>query len=149
MTNARTAVTESSEIDRDAFACPSAPCVEGASVLGVMTESSRLAYVQPAPRVDSAFAERARERGRPEARYRFTLPCAEAACPQWTGTRCAVADELVHAPTGGGNGPLPRCTIRRTCRWFAQHGADACAICPTVVADVGGVTTYQSERRLP
>ena len=42
------------------------------------------------------------------------------------------------------SGRLPRCAIRRTCRWFAQRGADACAVCPRVVADIGGTETYSS-----
>jgi hypothetical protein len=39
---------------------------------------------------------------------------------------------------------LPRCAIRSSCRWFAQRGAEACAVCPLVVADIGGTETYSS-----
>ena len=42
------------------------------------------------------------------------------------------------------SGRLPHCAIRRDCRWFAQRGADACAVCPRVVADIGGAETYSS-----
>ncbi len=38
------------------------------------------------------------------------------------------------------------CAIRRSCRWFAQGGAAACAVCPEIVADTGGTATYQSTR---
>jgi|NGEPerStandDraft_6_1074524.scaffolds.fasta_scaffold51248_2 hypothetical protein len=133
------------ESDRgDVKACPSALCVEGALLLGVMTESGRLAYVQPPTRVDAEFVARAHARGRPEARFRFSMPCIEAGCPQWTGDGCGVADKLVEEEPGATSTRLPACTIRRTCRWFAQHGASACAVCPTVVADVGGSETYSS-----
>jgi hypothetical protein len=126
-------------------ACPSGPCVEGALLLGVMTESGRLAYVQPSPRVDAEFVARARARGHPEARFRFSQPCVEAGCPQWTGEGCGVADKLLEEKPGATSAGLPACTIRRSCRWFAQHGADACAICPTVVADIGGTETYSTQ----
>jgi hypothetical protein len=112
-----------------------------------MTESGRLAYVQPPTRVDAAFVGSARALGRPESRFRFSVPCAEGGCPQWNGHGCAVADKLVEEegpsvsaePAG-----LPRCGIRATCRWYFQRGADACAVCPFVVADVGGIETYRS-----
>ena len=51
--------------------CPSAPCVEGALLLGVMTESGHLAYVQPPSHIDGDFVARAQAGGRPEARFRF------------------------------------------------------------------------------
>jgi hypothetical protein len=57
-----------------AKACPSAPCEEGALVLGVMTSSGRLAYVQPPTRVDAAFVARARSIGHPERTFRFFSP---------------------------------------------------------------------------
>jgi hypothetical protein len=28
---------------------------------------------------------------------------------------------------------LPRCSIRRQCRWFQERGRDACAVCPLIV----------------
>ena len=34
--------------------------------------------------------------------------------------------------------PVPRCAIRRTCRWFAQEGAAACHACPFVITDARG-----------
>lgn len=128
--------------------CPSAPCVEGAVLVGVKTESGRLAYVQPPTRIDAAFVARARAMGRPEARFRFSLPCSEAACPQWTGSGCGVVDHVIdEEPAQAVPGRLPTCAIRRTCRWHAQRGADACAVCPLVVADTGGVETYSSTHR--
>jgi hypothetical protein len=123
---------------REVKACPSAPCVEGAL----------LVYVQPPTRVDAEFVARARAKGRPESRFRFSLPCVEAGCPQWTGTGCGVVDHVIEeeaaepAPTR-----LPACAIRRTCRWYDQRGAQACAVCPLVVADTGGTETYRSTMR--
>ncbi|MGW7456870.1 hypothetical protein [Streptomyces sp. NPDC054797] len=132
-------------------ACPSVTCREGASLLGAMTGSGRLAYLPMPVLVDAAFADRLEATGRPESRYRFTGPCSEGACPQWTGTDCAVIDHILddEPPSAGAlreDAPLPACGIRRTCRWFAQRGAAACAVCPTIVADTGGTATYRSAR---
>ena len=128
-------------------ACPSAPCIEGALLVGIKTESG-LAYVQPPTRVDAAFVARAQEMGHPEARFRFSLPCVESACPQWTGRGCGVVDHVIEEEQAGDvDAPLPNCAIRSTCRWFAQRGRAACAVCPRVVADTGGTETYSSALR--
>jgi hypothetical protein len=119
--------------------CPSAPCVDGALLLGVMTPSGRLAYVRPPAKIDAEFTAREQARGRPESRMRFSLPCIESRCRQWTGTSCGLVDRVIDeeqvAPTAQ---KLPACGIRRNCRWYSQRGADACAVCPVVVADCGG-----------
>jgi hypothetical protein len=39
---------------------------------------------------------------------------------------------------------LPACAIRHSCRWYAQRGAAACAVCPQIVADTGGTLTYRA-----
>jgi hypothetical protein len=126
--------------------CPSGLCQDGALLLGVMTSSGRLAYVQPPTRIDAAFVARAKAMGRPEARFRFSAPCIEGRCPQWTGARCAVVDMVLDTPEGvaAPSSTLPACAIRRTCRWYAQRGAAACMACPWIVADTGGVGTYRS-----
>jgi hypothetical protein len=133
--------------DGQAKACPSAPCVEGALLVGVKAESGRLAYVQPPTRVDADFVARAHAKGRPEARFRFSLPCIEGGCPQWTGTGCGVVDHVIdEVGAQQAAARLPACAIRRTCRWYDQRGAEACAVCPLVVADTGGTETYRSTR---
>ena len=130
----------------DTKVCPSAFCHEGALLLGVMTPSGTLSYVQPPTRVDADFVARARALGNPERRFRFSAPCVEAGCPQWTGEGCAVVDKVIEdeQPVELESGRLPFCAIRRDCRWFAQRGAAACAVCPRVVADIGGTETYAS-----
>lgn len=138
-----------------AKSCPSALCQEDALLLGVVTPGGTVAYVQPPTRVGAEFVRQAQALGHPERRFRFSSPCVQAACPQWTGTGCGVIDVVIGSkpaelPTGPAARPagppqsLPACAIRRTCRWFAQHGAAACAVCPAIVADTGGTTTHRS-----
>lgn len=127
-------------------ACPSGPCRKGALLLGVMTEGGTLAYVQPPTRVDAEFVARAKALGRPESRFRFSVPCIEAGCPQWTGEGCAVVEKVLEDESKEATraAKLPQCSIRSTCRWFSQRGAAACSVCPLVVADIGGNETYRS-----
>jgi hypothetical protein len=153
--------------DEEAKTCPSALCEEDALLLGVVGPDGTVAYVQPPTRVSAEFVGRARALGHPERRFRFASRCVEAGCPQWTGRGCGVVDIAIGtaptepAPPGPGaretNGPgsvpgtegLPACVIRRSCRWYAQRGAAACAVCPLVVADTGGTLTYQSAGMTP
>jgi hypothetical protein len=109
-----------------------------------MTTSGRLAYVSSPGTIDADFVTEAKRRGRPESRFRFSGPCVEEACPQWTGCGCGVVDMLVAEETPASDEGLPPCGIRRTCRWFFERGASACAVCPAVVADTGGIGTYTS-----
>jgi hypothetical protein len=126
--------------------CPSRACEEGVALLGVMTPSGRLAYVHPSPIVDSTFVAKARSQGSPERRFRFSGPCVEGQCPQWTGVGCHIADVVVEEDGAREftSSRLPACTIRPSCRWFFQSGAAACAACPTIVADMGGTQTHRT-----
>ena len=123
--------------------CPSVPCREAATLVGFMTGSGQLAYVRPPTPIDAGFAAAARAQGRPESRFRFAGPCVEAGCPQWTGSSCGLIDMLIDEEPPEPR-RLPACAIRPTCRWFAQRGAEACWVCPKIVADVGGADTYQA-----
>jgi hypothetical protein len=137
-----------------AKACPSALCQEDALLLGVVAPGGTVAYIQPPTQVSAGFVSRAQTLGHPERRFRFSSPCLEGACPQWTGSACAVIDLVIgsrpdESPAGNAVpsvAALPACAIRHSCRWFAQRGAAACAVCPEIVADTGGMATDQSTR---
>lgn len=121
---------------QDALICPSARCEDGAVVLGVIVSTGVVGYISPALPVNAEFAERARRAGSHETRFRFALPCQENGCQNWTAGRCGVIeDALVSAGNidelrNRAESDLPRCSIRRSCRWFAQRGPDSCRICP-------------------
>jgi len=122
--------------------CPSGRCEEGAILLGIVGKDGVVGYVRPQMTVDEDFVRKARKGRKPEERFRFSQPCIESGCNHWTGSRCGVIDRalraaeearLAAAPDGG----LPKCTIRSRCRWFAQLGRRACAVCPLVITEVG------------
>lgn len=66
--------------------------------------------------------------------FRFAAPCAKKGCQHFDdhGDSCRLVSKtvqmapiVVHA--------LPRCAIRRECRWWQQEGVAACHRCPQVV----------------
>jgi hypothetical protein len=106
-------------------------------LLGIIGTNGRVGYLTPSTTVDAEFDTMARRAGPPEERFRFASPCVENGCAQWTGTRCGVIDAVLavdelreHAAA-----ELPRCAIRPSCRWFAQSGAAACAVCPLIITE--------------
>jgi hypothetical protein len=119
--------------------CPSARCEPGSIVLGVVTPDGRVGYLRPEVRVDEEFAAAARAGRQPEKRFRFAQPCVEGRCAYWTGSHCGVIENVLGSAEGaaaaGESRPLPRCSIRPRCRWFAERGPRACRACPLVVTE--------------
>lgn len=122
--------------------CPSARCEEGNKLIGIVNAGGEVAYLAPPVEIDADFVRVANEGRSPEARFRFAGHCAESACIQWDGSHCTIVDILLSAEKPLArqmqSGALPRCGIRKTCRWFSQAGPAACAICPYVVTDQAG-----------
>jgi hypothetical protein len=120
------------------YACPSAPAEPGAGLLGVLGPDGRIANLRLLMQVDEEFLQAARAKGAPESRMRFTSPCQTKRCSQWTGHSCGVIERVMEAIADQGL-PSPQalqpCTIRITCRWYAQAGPEACAACALVITD--------------
>lgn len=119
-------------------ACPSAPATPGAGLLGVLGADGRIANLRSLMQVDEGFLQAARAAGAPEARMRFTNPCATKGCSQWTGHSCGVIERVMASMGDAGHAPprpLQPCPIRATCRWYDQAGPEACAACALVITD--------------
>jgi len=120
--------------------CPSAPCDDGAILIGVVLSDGQIAFAAEEAHVDREFVQLARAGRAPEKRFRFASRCMQGGCRQWTGSRCGVIDRVldeVAPPNASPNVPaaLPACAIRDRCRWFDQAGAEACAVCTVVITD--------------
>jgi hypothetical protein len=118
--------------------CPSAPIASGATLLGLVGPDGTVGYLTPSITVDQEFVDAASRGGLPGKRFRFAAQCLESGCAQWTGSRCGLIDTLIAADDLAPDEEperLPRCAIRSSCRWFAQAGSEACAICPIVITD--------------
>lgn len=132
--------------------CPSSRCEDGATLVGVILPSGRVAFSSSRLEVDEEFVSIARAGRSPEKRFRFASACAKSGCRQWSDERCGVIDRLIeqrmpseprapHLQREPLNVPLsdaalPACSIRPECRWFQQAGGEACVICPDVITDM-------------
>ncbi|KGW01575.1 hypothetical protein [Burkholderia pseudomallei] len=116
--------------------CPSAPVESASAVLGAVMESGTVAYISPKIPISSALLDGLRANGVPlENRVRFLGPCLGGQCAQWAGHRCGLIDAIVKEPAvlAPPEAGLPKCGIRSTCRWYAQHASAACMQCPVVI----------------
>lgn len=119
--------------------CPSAPAEPGSVLLGMVVAPGQVAYLSPSIPVTTELLDALTQSGVPiENRMRFAGTCMEHGCIQWSGDsgggRCGLADRAIAALSiASGLADLPKCGIRSTCRWFAQHQAKACAACPEVI----------------
>ena len=128
-----------SEPDGRSATCPSAPPEPGSALLGVVTGPGQVAYINPPiPATEEMLDSFARSGIPIENRMRFSGRCMEHRCVQWAGGpgagRCGLIDHaLVELSITEGAETLPHCSIRATCRWFAQHKRAACAACPEII----------------
>lgn len=91
--------------------------------------------------VDDLFVRVAADGRAPGVRFRFAEPCAGAACAHHDGSICTLVERLAPARAESANGQdLRPCPIRRDCVWFAQAGASACTVCPSVVRTASTTT---------
>ena len=111
-------------------------------IRAVVAAGGRVAFAEGRTTVDREFVGVATSDGRraPERRFRFSSPCAQGGCRQWTGTACGVIDGAMEEARAAGHQPgadreLPACGIRDDCRWFLQAGADACSVCELIVTE--------------
>ncbi len=110
------------------------------TVLGVVQDDGRVAFLPKPPTVDAEFVAHAAQAGSPERRFRFAGACVKGLCTQWTGSACGVIERALEqiatdAADTLDDAPLPACAIRATCRWYRQRAASACRICPLIVTD--------------
>ena len=125
-----------SSTDQSGLTCPSTSVANSTVFLGMITPAGRVAYVTPAIPADVVLDD-LDSTERVESRYRFAGPCVTSSCGFWTGDHCGLGARLVESyeEVGGAQVDLPKCAIRRTCRWFAEQGPAACSPCSYVVTD--------------
>ena len=63
---------------------------------------------------------------------RLAGPCVEERCAHHIDNRCTLGDRVV-AELPPVVQRVPRCSIRRRCRWYAEQGVAACLRCPGIV----------------
>ena len=117
------------------FTCPSAqPDMLQARVIGVVAgtpEEPRIAYLKDEAVIDVAALPDVSPMAVTEV-FRFAARCEEDRCSQYADGRCSLGQRLVDGVDPVVDS-LPSCTIRNTCRWFAEQGRAACLRCPQVI----------------
>jgi hypothetical protein len=117
------------------YSCPSAqPDMVQARAIGLISgepDSPRVAYLKAEAVIDAASIPSLKGLQAVEV-FRFAARCEEGRCAQYDDGRCTLGQRLVDGldPVVSA---LPSCTIRDTCRWFAEQGRAACIRCPQVV----------------
>jgi hypothetical protein len=117
--------------------CPSTSVGNSTVFLGMITPARKVAYVTPQMPLDVVRDTLDDSEGALERRYRFAGPCVTSKCGFWTGEYCGLGAKLVESyqDTGEPQLELPKCAIRRTCRWFAEQGPAACSPCSYVITE--------------
>jgi hypothetical protein len=131
-------MSSSPEPDFDRSMCPSAPAwSEGAEVFGVVLGTAAAPRVQYLDAPVPVTAELLQTLGdsRPGEVLRVRSPCAKSACVHYSGQHCRLGERIVALPHEGDT-RLPACSIRPSCRWFAEQGKRACLRCPELATEV-------------
>jgi hypothetical protein len=122
----------------------------GANLLGVVQPDGRLSYLPPGIGVDAELARLVRQNRPAEVAFRYSARCVESRCLHWRDQRCSALDEVrSHFATLAGTPELPPCGVRSQCRWHAQAGDAACAVCPLLSSDLMAVAEAEPEALAP
>jgi hypothetical protein len=114
--------------------CPSAqPSMPGALVIGVVLgtpEEPSVSYLErPIPVGELEVEVEPELFGRV---FRVAAECAAERCVHFADDACSLG-ERISSEVPPAVAMLPRCGIRRDCRWYAERGGAACHRCPQLV----------------
>lgn len=117
--------------------CPSAqPTQQDARVIGVVLgeiDRPEVAYLER----DVAVTDEdlgALGDVRPTRILRFAARCESSSCGQFKDGACGLG-RAIAALVPSVDAKPPACSIRKTCRWFAENGPPICLRCSRVVTD--------------
>lgn len=117
--------------------CPSSQAaMPEATVLGIVVdtpEGQRLAYLNERVPAQDLLAQVPANLVNRVARV--AARCDEQSCAHFGNGACALATRIVERMQPVTDA-LPPCTIRKSCRWHSQEGAEACYRCPQITTAV-------------
>ncbi len=116
--------------------CPSAPWdAEGGKVFGVVGGTVAAPKVMFLKQLLPPSKELADKLGgvAPEEVYRVAAPCSGSGCAHHNGATqsCSLVGNIVKGVDQAYQ-EYATCTIRASCVWWAQEGAQACVRCPQI-----------------
>ncbi|MBB3034103.1 hypothetical protein [Alteriqipengyuania lutimaris] len=125
--------------DEKVLDCPSAPHQHPeAKLIGVVLEEddgkggaeARVSYLEKDVALPEDFDPESLGVD-PGHALRFSAPCANNGCGQWRDGGCGLGKAIIEQMQ-----PVvdvaPACTLRATCRWFAENGTASCVRCPQI-----------------
>jgi hypothetical protein len=118
--------------------CPSYRCEKDASLIGVIGPEGKVNFLNAKLEVSEEFISIASKGRTPEKRFRFSGKCTEHSCMHWKDDHCGLIDKLIENLANNIATPskIPACPIRSDCRWYRQHNAKACSVCPYIITDL-------------
>jgi len=115
----------------DSALCPSFQCVEGALIIGVQ-EQERTSFLPRAIRVDDQFVGMTQDESLSE-KFRFAGICSRHSCGHFRSGSCMLIKK--HLPDLNPTirpAELPKCSIRKNCKWYGEKGFYACSVCALI-----------------
>lgn len=117
----------------DTTLCPAFRCTEGALIIGV-NEDQKTNFLPRTITVDDQFASIIFEEPL-SAKFRYAGSCRKEHCAYYRRQTCKlIQQELTNRNPPIRVSNLPKCAIRKNCRWYAEKGFYACSICPEIQA---------------
>lgn len=123
------------------LSCPSVPPNRPGALAFAVAGGELLEYLQQPVEVSPELLALAAPAG-PTQVFRFTSPCEERGCPNFSGLSCALGRRVVQQLPAVVDS-LPACCIRPTCRWYAEQGREICLRCPQIVTEQVNPTPQQ------
>lgn len=116
--------------------CPSAVAMPGAVLLGSVNADGTVGFIETPIEIDESFMEMGKGLDL-ERSFRFSSKCVQSGCKQWKDGNCTVIQRIMNAEPEWHlqHAQLPACSIRATCRWYAQEGAKACSYCAYITTN--------------
>lgn len=115
--------------------CPSAqPDMPGARVFGIVlgtSEEPQVEYLDAESKINLSRSAAVGKIRATEA-FRIAAICETSGCAHFDGRHCTLAQRIVNELPPVVDA-LPPCTVRASCRWFAEQGTPACLRCPQIV----------------
>ena len=126
------------ERSHKALTCPSASQdMEDVRILGVVdfsTEKRHVLYLKGREAVSPNTLDNVPKQLMGQV-LRLSAKCENSRCAQFADGKCSLGHRVTEMLSDVVTA-LPSCSIRSSCRWFAEQGGPVCLKCPQIVTSV-------------
>lgn len=112
------------------YMCPSYYPSKKAKAIGMANKDGIVNFFEKPLAVDEEFIQEAQTNVDLESKFRFSGPCVNKSCKQWSNNKCGLINELEKILENIPKQSAPKsCSISNSCRWRLQEGDKACLTC--------------------